>query len=76
MSGEPSGEPALAVRADRRRCCGAGRCAALAPAAFDQDAHDGTVIVLLPRPPRALQALVVEAASLCPTGAIAVEGAA
>jgi ferredoxin len=67
MNGE-----ALRVRADVRRCCGAGRCAGVAPAVFDQDARDGTVRILLPRPPRALWELVHEAAELCPTRAIAV----
>ncbi len=66
-----NGEGALSVRADRQRCCGAGRCAGVAPAVFDQDERDGTVILLLPRPPRALAALVREAAELCPTRAIA-----
>jgi ferredoxin len=67
-----SAAPALAVRADVARCCGAGHCVRIAPQVFDQDERDGTVIVLQPHPPASLAPVVREAAAVCPTNAIAV----
>jgi len=62
----------IEVRADGKRCCGAGHCALIAPQVFDQDERDGTVIVLQPHPMRTLEPLVREAAAVCPTNAIVV----
>lgn len=75
MTGSPPAVLAvLAVRADGRRCCGAGHCVRIAPQVFDQDERDGTVILLQPHPPDDLAPLVREAAAVCPTSAIAVTG--
>ncbi|TMQ14014.1 MAG: ferredoxin [Deltaproteobacteria bacterium] len=60
------------VRADGKRCCGAGHCLRIAPQVFDQDERDGTVIVLRPHVPSDLAQLVQEAALVCPTRAITV----
>ncbi|MFI9045932.1 ferredoxin [Streptomyces sp. NPDC053427] len=60
----------MELRVDRERCCGAGMCALTAPEVFDQDAEDGRVLLLLPRPPHEHRAAVREAAGLCPAGAI------
>jgi ferredoxin len=64
--------PALEVRADGERCCGAGHCVRIAPQVFDQDERDGTVILLQPHPPGDLAPLIREAAGVCPTNAIVV----
>ena len=60
------------VRANKDRCCGAGHCVLIVPQVFDQDEHDGTVILLQDNPPAVLHQLVREAARVCPTKAIEV----
>jgi len=62
----------LEVRTDGKRCCGAGHCVRIAPAVFDQDERDGTVVLLEPHPTGDLAPLIHEAAALCPTSAITV----
>ncbi|RKT19398.1 ferredoxin [Streptomyces sp. 1114.5] len=37
----------MQIRTDADRCIGAGRCFLAAPALFDQNDHDGTVVVLV-----------------------------
>jgi ferredoxin len=54
------------------RCMGAGNCAEVAPAYFDQDPSDGTVVVLQSDVPGEDRALVEKAASVCPVAAILV----
>lgn len=44
----------------------------IAPAVFDQDERDGTVVLLEPHPTGDLAPLIHEAAALCPTSAITV----
>jgi ferredoxin len=58
------------VTVDRERCASAGMCALTAPEIFDQDDHDGRVILLDADPPTARHAVVHEAAMLCPSQAI------
>ena len=60
----------MRVRADKDRCCGAGHCVLIAPEIFDQNEHDGTVILLQDKPPGIFHDLVREAADVCPTKAI------
>jgi ferredoxin len=55
------------------RCMGAGNCAEVAPAYFDQDAADGTVVVLQDQVPSEDRALVDKAAAVCPVAAILVQ---
>jgi ferredoxin len=42
----------------------------IAPEVFDQDEHDGTVILIQDKPPIICHQLVREAADVCPTKAI------
>ena len=60
------------VEIDTDRCVGGGQCVLAAPALFDQDDLDGTVILL--RQPatadQADQAAAAQAARVCPARAI------
>ncbi|GAA4435029.1 ferredoxin [Actinokineospora soli] len=60
----------MTVAADTSVCIGAGLCALRAPAVFDQDEADGTVVLLGQPAPDDLPA-VREAVDQCPSGAIA-----
>jgi ferredoxin len=60
----------MKIHADPTVCIGAGHCALRAPAVFDQNHHDGTVIVLDTHPAIEHQADVQAAVDLCPSGAI------
>jgi ferredoxin len=60
----------MKIQIDRERCRGAGQCALNAPALFDQDEDDGTVLVLNEEPSPELQASVRLAATLCPNSVI------
>ncbi|MFG3257535.1 ferredoxin [Streptomyces sp. NPDC048172] len=62
---------AVRVTADRDVCVGAGLCALTAPEVFDQD-DDGVVTVLLTEPDGETGAAALEAAALCPSGAVRV----
>lgn len=59
----------VSVRADA--CVGAGQCALVAPAVFDQD-DDGIVILLDDEPLGADRVAAERASRLCPALAIAV----
>lgn len=63
----------MRVTVDRERCASAGMCALTAPEVFDQDDHDGRVVLLDADPPAARHAMVREAALLCPSQAILLE---
>lgn len=63
----------MKVRVDREVCIGAGLCALRAPAVFDQDEADGTVVVLDEQPGPEQDAAVREAVDQCPSGAISVD---
>ena len=63
----------MRVIVDVSKCCGAGQCVLLAPKVFDQQ-ESGVVILLDEAPPKDLQKALREAASVCPTAAMSVEG--
>lgn len=54
-------------------CASTGSCAQLCPEVFEVRS-DGYLYVLQPEPGEELRAKVTEAADLCPTAAITVEG--
>ncbi|MFG1791757.1 ferredoxin [Nocardia sp. NPDC049149] len=60
------------ITIDRGRCVGAGMCVLLVASVFDQDAEDGKVTLLDPAPRPDARAAVLEAAQVCPSGAITV----
>lgn len=60
--------PALHVRIDAKICQGTGYCARVAPAVFEVGEEVGLVIDAHPAPDQ--EALIEEAATLCPTRAI------
>jgi ferredoxin len=64
---------AVRVVVDRDRCCSAGMCTIEAPAVFDQDDAEGTVVLLDPVPPEPLWKAVRSAARCCPSQAITFE---
>jgi ferredoxin len=64
---------AARVLVDKSKCCGAGQCVVFAPAVFDQQEDDGTVVLLDERPPGELMPAVRTACSRCPSRAIRVE---
>jgi ferredoxin len=57
---------------DAGKCVGAGQCAWAAPDVFNQDEDTGTIIVLDDSPPAEQDALIREAAMMCPAGVISV----
>jgi ferredoxin len=63
----------MRIVVDRDRCCGIGNCTMAAPAVFDQNEHDGTVIVLQLSPAAEFHELVRRAESVCPCEAIRIE---
>jgi ferredoxin len=63
----------MLVRSDRGKCVGAGSCAALAPAIFDQDDDSGLVQVLNERPAESERNVVEQAVEFCPAQALWVE---
>lgn len=52
------------------RCIGAGNCAEVSPAYFDQDPGDGTVVVLQSRVAEGDADEVEQAVDICPVAAI------
>jgi ferredoxin len=60
------------IVADTGVCIGAGLCALLVPSVFDQDAVDGTVVLLREQPGEGERAGVLEAVDACPSGALSV----
>lgn len=63
----------MKVIADRDKCVSAGNCVAHAPAVFDQDEDDGSVILLDEDPSPDQFDDVRQAAAACPAMAIRVE---
>jgi ferredoxin len=61
------------VSVDREACAATGGCAQLCPDVFSIGA-DGIVVVEQESPDESLRAAVIDAADLCPTAAISVEG--
>ncbi|MEV5357488.1 ferredoxin [Streptomyces sp. NPDC093516] len=60
------------ITIDHDRCIGAGQCALVAPAVFDQRDEDGLAVLLVDRPGGDQHAAVREAAESCPLSAISV----
>jgi len=61
------------IRLEPHRCVGAGQCVWVAPQVFDQNESDGTVRLILERPPAELHDFVREAARVCPARVIHIE---
>ncbi|CAL9655333.1 ferredoxin [Streptomyces sp. Tu 3180] len=60
------------ITIDHDRCIGAGQCALVAPAVFDQRDEDGLAVLLADPPGDDQRAAVREAAESCPLSAISV----
>jgi ferredoxin len=60
----------MKISVETDKCVGAGQCAMVAPAVFDQNDDDGVVIVLEESPGPEHAADVEEAAMLCPAQVI------
>ncbi|MFE0812908.1 ferredoxin [Streptomyces sp. NPDC058794] len=60
----------MRIEADLEMCCAAGMCALTAPEVFDQDEEEGTVVVLVDRPPAEHHAAVRDAVRACPSRAL------
>lgn len=63
----------MRVVVDFDRCISSGSCTRAAPEVFELR-DDGYLYVLQEEPPEALRPAVEEAADLCPTAAIVIEG--
>jgi ferredoxin len=63
----------MRVTVDRDRCIGAGNCALLAPAVFDQEPDDAVVVLLDSSPPEAARPAVQEAVDRCPAAVIVLQ---
>ncbi|RSM90861.1 ferredoxin [Kibdelosporangium aridum] len=63
----------MRITVDHDKCCGIGNCTMTAPAVFDQDEKDGTVILLQHSPPAEIHDLVRRAVGVCPCEAIKVD---
>lgn len=72
MSDVLTGRVRIAV--DRDRCAGHGQCLLAAPTVFDVDEQAHEVIVLDPEPAQELRAAVLRAVSMCPMGALSIDG--
>ncbi|EHB58863.1 protein of unknown function DUF1271 [Mycolicibacterium rhodesiae JS60] len=60
----------MRIRSNPAKCVGAGTCAALAPAVFDQDENSGIVEVVDENPPESERKIIEEAVEFCPAQAI------
>jgi ferredoxin len=63
----------MKVTIDTDKCIASGQCVLSAPQVFDQQDEDGLAVLLTPSPAADLADDVRQAASLCPTLAIAIE---
>ena len=63
----------MKVIVDYDICASTGTCMQVCPEVFEVRS-DGYLYVLQEEPPEALRPSVTEAADLCPTGAITIEG--
>jgi ferredoxin len=63
----------MKVIVDYDLCASTGTCMQICPEVFEVRT-DGFLYVLQEEPPESLRAKVEEAADMCPTGAITVEG--
>lgn len=64
----------MKVTVDQDKCIASGQCVLLAPEVFDQRDEDGVVMLRDAAPPTELDDVVEEAAQVCPSMAITVEG--
>jgi ferredoxin len=62
----------MKVRVDREKCVASGQCVLSAPALFDQDENDGTVILLNDDPSPDQHDAARLAAQMCPASVITV----
>lgn len=60
----------MRIVADTGRCVGAGQCVLTAPRMFDQDDHDGTVVLRIEHVADDDLGRVREAVHLCPSQAL------
>ncbi|MFH9044116.1 ferredoxin [Streptomyces sp. NPDC017966] len=60
----------MRISVDRDLCVGAGQCVLSAEDVFDQDRHDGLVVLRTPDPSPAESDAVRDAVDRCPAGAI------
>lgn len=63
----------MKVTVDYDACASTGTCQQIAPEIFEVR-QDGFLYVLQEEPPEELRAKADEAAEMCPTGAITIEG--
>ncbi|MGH3793282.1 MAG: ferredoxin [Pseudonocardiaceae bacterium] len=61
----------MRVVADTGRCVGAGQCVLTEPGVFDQDEHDGTVVIRTEHVDDDNLQRVREAVHICPSQALA-----
>ncbi|OCC14044.1 ferredoxin [Streptomyces sp. PTY087I2] len=60
----------MRIQVNQDVCVGAGQCVIAARTVFDQDEHDGLVVLLHAEPPHTELESVREAVHRCPAGAI------
>jgi ferredoxin len=60
----------MKVTVERDRCIGAGNCALIAPAVFDQEPEEALVVLLNDAPPESQRLAVQEAVDRCPAAVI------
>jgi ferredoxin len=63
----------MKVIVDQEKCVASGQCVLSAPDVFDQRESDGIVVLLTENPDTASDAMVREAAAICPALAIQIE---
>lgn len=64
----------MRIYVDVERCIGAGMCALTAPEVFDQNVEDGRVVLLRQLVDASSDAAASMAVSLCPSGAVYIDG--
>jgi ferredoxin len=63
----------MKVIVDQDKCVASGQCVLSAPDVFDQRESDGIVVLLAENPDAGSDAMVREAAAICPALAIQIE---
>lgn len=62
----------MRIEINEEKCIGAGQCVFSAPEVFDQREDDAIAYVIDGDPPPGLRPAVLQAAQLCPSGALTV----